>query len=215
MAKVKNYKGQEFNVEFGIPFATNYGLHFMLFPSDDSNVQVFREEMGGFYAPMLRIHELNIGCTIFVLNEQPMENELPLYPTDNEFDLHEIYKMVANGECAIKGNAANLEKALKVIVNRYNRNMGYDYKVYHYETLKEIDVVCNPTNAIITDITMVANAFLNVKSNDVVVVISDFYPTKISVRYRNARFKRNVDTMTLRLVGGFETPSEIVERKTA
>lgn len=100
MAKTKpNAKGQTFEVTYAKEFKTNYGLRFKLFPTDDSRVQVFREELNGFFAPMLRIHELNVGCTIFVITEKPQEGDLPIYPTDNEFDLSAIYTMIEQGQC--------------------------------------------------------------------------------------------------------------------
>ena len=99
MAIVTNHKGKQFEVTFGKRFKTNYDLEFMLFDSNDCRVNVFREECNLFKS-MLLIHHLNIGCAVFVINRNPIPNyELPIAPTDNEFDLDEIYSMVEKGEC--------------------------------------------------------------------------------------------------------------------
>lgn len=96
-----NAKGKTFEVTFCKEFKTDYGLRFKLFPSDLSEVQMFAndEQLGFLFKPMLRIHHLNVGCAIFVINEQPREGDLPIAPTDNEYDLEEIYRMIENGEC--------------------------------------------------------------------------------------------------------------------
>lgn len=102
MAKTQpNAKGQTFEVEFYKEFKTNYGLRFKLFPSDLNEVKMFANDalLGNFFKPMLRIHQLNVGCAIFVINEKPRDGDLPICPTDNEYDLDEIYKMIENGEC--------------------------------------------------------------------------------------------------------------------
>lgn len=101
MAKTQpNSKGKSFKVTYAKEFKTNYGLRFKLFPSYLWEVQVFANgELGFLFKPMLQIHHLNVGCAIFVINEQPREGDLPICPTDNEYDLDEIYKMIENGEC--------------------------------------------------------------------------------------------------------------------
>lgn len=102
MAKTQpNTKGKTFEVTFCKEFKTNYGLRFKLFPSDLNEVQMFANdaELGFLFKPMLQIHHLNVGCAIFVINEQPIGGDLPICPTDNEYDLDSIYKMIENGEC--------------------------------------------------------------------------------------------------------------------
>lgn len=102
MAKTQpNSKGQTFDVTYAKEFKTDYGLRFKLFPSDNKDVQAFATDarLGFFFKPMLQIHHLNVGCAIFVINEKPQEGDLPICPTDNEYDLDEIYKMIENGEC--------------------------------------------------------------------------------------------------------------------
>lgn len=101
MAKTQpNTKGQTFEVTYAKEFKTNYGLRFKLFPSYLWEVQAFANgEMGFLFKPMLQIHHLNVGCAIFVINEQPREGDLPICPTDNEYDLSEIYQMIEKGEC--------------------------------------------------------------------------------------------------------------------
>ena len=102
MAKTQpNAKGQTFEVSFNKVFKTNYGLRFKFFPSDNKDVQAFvnDEMLGFFFKPMLQIHHLNVGCAIFVINEKPQDGDLPICPTDNEYDLDEIYQMIEKGEC--------------------------------------------------------------------------------------------------------------------
>ena len=96
--KVTNAKGDTFEVTFKKVFQTSYGLKFMLMPSDDTDVKVFKEEVPMF-ASMLELNHLNVGCAIFVIKENHQEWELPLAPTDNEFDLDAIYGMIERGEC--------------------------------------------------------------------------------------------------------------------
>ena len=102
MAKTQpNTKGKTFEVTFEKDFTISSGTRFRLFPSDDKRVQAFANDknLGFFFKPMLRIHHLNVGCAIFVHNECPQEGELPIVPTDNEYDLDEIYSMIENGKC--------------------------------------------------------------------------------------------------------------------
>lgn len=102
MAKTQpNSKGKTFEVTFCKELKTNYGLRFKLFPSDLNEVQMFANdaELGFLFKPMLQIHHLNVGCAIFVINEKPQEGDLPICPTDNEYDLDEIYTMIEQGQC--------------------------------------------------------------------------------------------------------------------
>jgi hypothetical protein len=96
--KVTNAKGDTFEVTFKKVFTTEYGLKFMLMPSDDTDVKVFKEEVPMF-ATMLELNHLNVGCAVFIIKENHQEWELPLAPTDNEFDLDAIYGMIERGEC--------------------------------------------------------------------------------------------------------------------
>ena len=97
--KVTNAKGETFDVTFKKVFQTSYGLKFMLMPSDDKNVAVFKEEVPMFKT-MLDLNHLNVGCAVFIVREGVNDkHELPLAPTDNEFDLDAIYGMIERGEC--------------------------------------------------------------------------------------------------------------------
>lgn len=100
MSKVTNVNGQTFEVTFDKVFRTSYGLPFKLFAFDDERIQPFKTEMNGFFNMMLVCHNANIGCCVFVINERAnYKYELPIAPTDNEYDLDEIYSMVERGEC--------------------------------------------------------------------------------------------------------------------
>jgi len=96
----------------------------------------------------------------------------------------------------MKANAKNLTKSLNNLVNLFNKNMGYSYRVEHYEEDSEVAVFCNPTNAMINDVTMIARAYLN-NANDA-VYIGECY---ITILYYRTSFKDNVDTMLLEIVG--------------
>lgn len=96
--KVTTPKGETYNVTFGKTFQTSYGLKFLLADSNDSRVQVFKEEVPMF-ATMLELNHVNVGCAVFIIKENHQEWELPLAPTDNEFDLDEVYGMIKRGEC--------------------------------------------------------------------------------------------------------------------
>lgn len=99
----------------------------------------------------------------------------------------------------MKGNVTTLLEALTHLVNRYNKNMGYRYTIYHNENMRYISVNCNPTTAIICDVRMVAEAFL--KNGSGAVVVNGFMPM-IEVRYENSRnFKKEVEEYKLILVG--------------
>ena len=103
MAKTKpNSKGQTFDVTFNKEFKIEEsGLRFKLIPRDHQAVKMLTNDpqVGFFYKPMLQVHQLNVGCCIFVYNEGEDKNEIPLYPTDNEFDLSAIYTMIEQGQC--------------------------------------------------------------------------------------------------------------------
>jgi hypothetical protein len=99
----------------------------------------------------------------------------------------------------MEGNATNLVNALTNLVNRYNRNMGYTYSVNHNQEDKCIAVICNPTNAIINDVRMVAEAFLKDGHNG--VRVNGFMPM-IEIYYGNKRnFKKEPTEYLLMLVG--------------
>ena len=98
MTTVRNRKGVEFKVTFEKTFKTSYGLEFRLLDYHDDRVEVFKSYP--FFASPLLCHYLNVGCAIFVINEMHEFNgQLPCYPTDNEYDLDEIYMMIEKGEC--------------------------------------------------------------------------------------------------------------------
>jgi hypothetical protein len=96
----------------------------------------------------------------------------------------------------MEANAKNLTTALTHLVNRYNRNMGYTYSVNHNEHDKCIAVICTPTTAIISDVRMVAEAFLRDGKN--AVKVNGFMPM-IEINYRG--FKKEVKDYLLTLVG--------------
>lgn len=98
----------------------------------------------------------------------------------------------------MKANVNELVNSLTKLIELYNKNMGYDYSVKHYEEDGEIGVFCNPTNAIVNDVTMVARAFIK-NANDVIDINWDF--GFIEIFYHSAKFQDNVNTMLLDMVG--------------
>lgn len=98
----------------------------------------------------------------------------------------------------MKANANELVNSLTKLIELYNKNMGYDYSVKHYEEDGEIDVFCNPTNAIVNDVAMVTRAFIK-NANDVMNISWDF--GFITIFYDSANFNDNVNTMLLDIVG--------------
>ena len=99
MAEIKTPRGETYHVTFKKVFATDYGLKFMLMPSDDANVKVFKDEVPMFKT-MLELNHLNVGCAIFIVREGVnYKYDLPLVPTDNEFYLDAIYGMIQQGQC--------------------------------------------------------------------------------------------------------------------
>ena len=98
----------------------------------------------------------------------------------------------------MKANANGLVNALTKVINLYNKNMGYNYSVKHFEEDEQIGVFCNPTNAIISDVTMITRAFIN-NANDFIDINNGFGFIEIS--YYNAEFNDEVDTMLLEIVG--------------
>lgn len=105
----------------------------------------------------------------------------------------------------MKATKENLVKCLNNLINLYNRNMGYEYEVRHYDEDGQIGVFCNPTNAIINDVMMVARAFLKDGSS---VVNVNFSFGFIEIYYCDTKFKKNADTELLEMVGAMDKKGE-------
>ena len=96
--KVKNFKGQEFNVTFNKWFHFEDCNPFKLI-AEENVPQAFKE----FFRLPMRLNVANVGCVVIVENMAKdlvaQGYQLPCYIAEDEYECESIYTHIENGDC--------------------------------------------------------------------------------------------------------------------